>query len=71
YAYKNPSDDFISSSVLIDISSKIGIEIKEINDLDAFLKNLNKSSSFNTKIIFTGSLYFVGQIMRMEKSIFG
>ena len=48
----------------------MGIKIKEIQDLDAFLENLNNNLGRNAKIVFTGSLYFVGQIIRMEKSIF-
>jgi dihydrofolate synthase / folylpolyglutamate synthase len=64
YAYQNPCDDFIPSSALIDVSSKMGIKMKEIHDLDVFLEDFNEGLCLNTKIIFTGSLHFVGQIMK-------
>lgn len=64
YAYQNPSDDFISSTALIDISSKMDIKMKEIHDFDVFLEEFNNDLDHNVKIIFTGSLYFIGQIMK-------
>lgn len=66
YAYQNITDDFISSSRLINISSKMGIKMKELNDLDVFLGKLNNNLDCTIRIIFTGSLYFVGQIMRLK-----